>query len=162
MKTTKIIKTFATLSLVFFMSVSSIANHETITTGDIVKSGVKNQGSRIETSISKLASSVENEFNYLRFDVNKFIAESAIADLHTATLDYLRFDVNKYSNTIGNEITELPATNEFEYLRFDVNTYTVNSTSELTELPENEFKYLRFDVNKFTGSNTGITELPVE
>jgi hypothetical protein len=102
MKTSKIILTLATLNLVLFMSVSSIAKPVTNYEGDIIKSGVKKQLEAVKTSISVSATPVsfENEFSNLRFDINKFInTNTEISELPVATeFDYLRFDVKNYSD----------------------------------------------------------------
>jgi hypothetical protein len=157
MKTSKIFTTIATLNLVLFMSVSSIANPLIRHEGDIVKTGVKKQIPSVKTSISESTKPVssENEFGNLRFDVNKFIKDSEVAELTHNIIENVRFDVNKFINT-DTEISELPVANEFDYLRFDVRNF--NNSSDLTEVPVNEFDYLRFDVNKYSNENSAVID----
>jgi hypothetical protein len=162
MKTSKIITTIAALNLIFFMSVSSIANPLTTKTGDIVKKSANKKIEVVKTKIVDLASSVssENEFSHLRFDVNKFNTESGVVELPVNSLDYLRFDARNYTDGTGSEITDLPVMNEFSYLRFDVANF--NNTSDFNEMPVNEYDYLRFDVNNYSNVNSfDINELPV-
>jgi hypothetical protein len=163
MKTSKTIKSLAALSLIFFMSVnSSIAKPFTIHTGDIVNTAVKKQISANEANLSKTITAGETEFNYLRFDVDNFISESAVSELPAWSTDYLRFDVNNFIDANETEITEIPASTEFNYLHFDVNTFTSKTNTNFNEMPVNEFDYLRFDVNKYSRSTAGkIDELPV-
>lgn len=136
MKTSKIITTLATLNLVLFMSVSSIAKPVTIIEGDIIKSGVKKQIEVVKNSVSELTSNVasEKEFSHLRFDVNKFNTETEVVELPLNQFNYLRFDVNSYNN--ASEILEMPV-NEYDYLRFDVNKYSDATSVNLDELPVN-------------------------
>jgi hypothetical protein len=126
MKTSNFITTTA-LSLVIFMSVSSIANPAMNPSGEETKTGIKNQISISETTISRIASTTENNFSYLRFEVDKFVNESEVAELPATSTDYLRFDVNNFSAD-ENEISELPVSEAFSYLRFDVNKYSVENT----------------------------------
>jgi hypothetical protein len=159
MKTSRIITTVSSLSLVLFLSFASIANQLAVRNGEIEKTTVKNQVSAIECSLTKM---VETEFNYLRFDVNKFNTESFSAELPAKSTDYLRFDVNNFISDNETMITEMPESDEFNYLHFDVTSYTNNNANDLTEMPACEFDYLRFDVNTFAKANTGeIDELPV-
>jgi hypothetical protein len=125
MKTSKIITTIATLNLVLFMSVSSIANPLTRYDGDIVKTSVKKQIEVIKPSNIENPTPVssEKEFSNLRFDVNKYINDSEVAELTQNIIETVRFDVNKFINT-NTEISELPVANEFDYLRFDVKNYS--------------------------------------
>ncbi len=157
MKTSKIISTLATLNLVLFMSVSSIANPTTRYEGDLIKTSVKKQIGAIKTSINEISSpgSSENEFRNLRFDVNKFINDSEVAELTHNIIEAVRFDVNKFINA-DTEISELPVANEFDYLRFDVTNF--NNSSDISELPVNEFDYLRFDVNKYSNENSAVID----
>jgi hypothetical protein len=162
MKTSKIITSFATLNLVLFISVSSIAKPFTRCEGDIVKTGVKKQIELAKSSIRENGTSVssENEFSNLRFDVNKFINESEVAELTNTITETLRFNVSKFINT-NTGSSELPVANEFDYLRFDVSNF-INS-SDLSEMPVNEYDYLRFDVNKYSMETpVFIDQLPVE
>jgi hypothetical protein len=135
MKTTKIITTLATLNLILFMSVTTIANPTVRQTGDGEKSIVKKQLSAV--SIDAVSSTLGNEFNHLRFDVNDFI------------------------NADKAETTEMPVSSEFEYLRFDINNFMADNSVEVNEMPANEFDYLRFDVSKFENENIiTLDELP--
>jgi hypothetical protein len=153
MKTAKFTSAIATLSIVLFMSIASIANSSFFYSGDLPKSGDKN---------SLLSNMSEKDFSYLRFDVTKYSNENEEADMVHNTLNYLRFDVNKYIISTESEAIDLPAANEFEYLRFDVNNYNDGSPANSSELPVNEFNYLRFDVNNYvSGSTDFIDELPV-
>jgi len=161
MKTSKIILTLATLNLVLFMSVSSIAKPVTNYEGDIINSGVKKQLEAVKSTMSKITSNVTsgNDFNHLRFDVNKFNADTEVAELPLNSMDYLRFDANNFSEGIASGITELPTRNQFDYLRFDVTNF--NNTCDLSEMPFNEFDYLRFDMNKYSGeTSVTLDELP--
>jgi len=135
MKTTKISTAIATLSLVLSISFSSVAGTGVSATGDIVKSDLKKQITATENVISNLSFNFEKEFDYLRFDVNKFTYEESMTELPTASLNYLRFDVNRFIYASGTEITELPLDNDFDYLRFDVINFTGASVVEIGELP---------------------------
>ncbi len=141
MKKTKIVTTLSTLYLALFMSMSSMANSYTGQTGDNVKTNFKDHistGTNTVEAASSVASS-NNDFNHLRFDVNKFM------------------------NTSDIEISELPASVEFDYLRFDVNNFIEGNSNDQIEVPVNEFDYLRFDIKKFEGENTVSTmEFPAE
>ena len=125
MKTLKIITTISTLSLILFLSSTSIAKPVTVHTGDIVKTSAKKQISAAETAISKMTAAVETEFSYLRFDVNKYVNENETAEVTHSSLDYLRFDVTDFMNET--EVSEMPS-NEFNYLRCDVNNFIENNT----------------------------------
>ncbi len=135
MKTSKIISTSITFSLIFFMSVTSTANSNNGTTGDIVKSDNTKQIEAVKNTSADMTLSSENKFNHLRFDVNKFNTESEIYELPLNSTDYLRFDVNNFTNGSASEISELPLTNEFDYLRFDVNSFSNNN--DVSEMPVN-------------------------
>ncbi|MFN8133791.1 MAG: hypothetical protein U0Z17_00640 [Bacteroidales bacterium] len=156
MKTTKFITTISTLTFIFFMSVTSIAN--SYTTGD----GEKTSASRISVfkdMISDAATSAieANEYSNLRFDVNRYINQDLETEMFSELQNQVRFDVNNYSNNTPSD-NELPVSDEFEYLRFDASAY--NSTV-ITEMPVSEFEYLRFDVDHFTAQNPVSTdELP--
>ena len=153
MKTSKLTSAIATLSLVLFMSVASIANSITFNSGDLPKSGDKNM---------PVANTTEKDLSYLRFDVNKYVNENETAEVTYSSLDYLRFDVNEFIDETDAEAMELPMANEFEYLRFDVNNFTESYADSTIELPVNEFDYLRFDANNFSAAgNNAIDELPV-
>ncbi len=135
MKKTKIITTLSTLNLVLFMAMSSMANSYTGQTGDNVKTNFKNPistGTKTVEAASSVAFS-NNDFNNLRFDVNKFMNTSDIG------------------------ISELPASVEFDYLRFDVNNFIKGNSNDQTEETVNEFAYLRFDIKKFERENTVST-----
>ena len=152
MKTVKLTSALATLSLVLFMSLASIANSGNLKSGDLTRSGKK--------SLVVMNTS-DNDFSYLRFDVNKYINENDETDLIHNSLDYLRFDVNNFvSNSETGEI-ELPAANDFEYLRFNVNNFYESNPDNMIEMPVNEFDHLRFDVNYYTAMGVStIDELP--
>jgi len=154
MKNSKIITTFATLTLVLFMSVTSIANPFAGKTGEITKTAVKKQITPETSHNNASALSSENEFSHLRFDVNKFINESETAEFVADAVNYLRFDVSNFSGISESEISELPVANELEYLHFNVNDYTLNNSADLVEMPANELDYLRFDVNNFSAYNS--------
>jgi hypothetical protein len=102
------------------------------------KASVSNTGDNEKAAtIKNISNDAENELNYLRFDVSKFIGFN------------------------DSETNELPVETEFDYLRFDVNAYSAD-TDDMTELPANEFNYLRFDVNTFYKAEVAeTTELPV-
>ena len=138
MKSTKIITTLASFSLILFMSTTSIANPSARQTGDGEKSGIKNQISALKNDIdATVSSTLGNEFSHLRFDVNNFI------------------------KTDKTENSEQPLTSELEYLRFDVNNFTADNYANLTEMPVNEFDHLRFDISKFESQNImTMDELP--
>jgi len=153
MKTVKLTSALAVLSLVLFMSVSSIADSGHSNTGDVPKSGNKSLA---------FSAAAEKDFSYLRFDVNKYMNENNDADAINSSLEYLRFDVNEFISENESEAMELPVANEFEYLRFDVSSFTGISYDAINELPVNEYDYLRFDVNDYVSSSNGvIDELPV-
>lgn len=140
------------LSLMLFMSLASFANSGTSNSGDLTKSGTKSLA---------ISDASDMDYNYLRFDVNKYSSENEEADLINSSLDYLRFDVNNFISENETEVLELPAANEFESLRFDVNNFTEINPDNTIELPVNEFAYLHFDVNNFTTPGIGIIdELP--
>jgi len=160
MKTKSFFKTLLTLSLVIFGVTSGISNPANNYTGDNLKKNENKVASvnKAETVSDKVA----DEFSYLRFDVNNYMHENAVAEAVHTSLDYLRFDVNNFITENESGEMELPVANEFEYLRFDVSNFTESSFGSLSELPENEFDYLRFDVNKFAGTSEGvIDELPI-
>jgi hypothetical protein len=122
MKTAKFTSAIATLSLVFFMSLTSVANSGTSYSGDLVKSGDKN------LDVSGVS---ESEYNYLRFDVDNYINtnESEAIELPLENeFEYLRFDANNFTESIPERLTEFPV-NEFDYLRFDVNNYSATGNS---------------------------------
>ncbi len=152
MKKTKFLIATA-FCLVIFMSVSSLAGPSSNASGDETKTAAKSQVSISENSISRIVTTAENEFSYLRFDVEKFVKEYEVADLPSTSMDYLRFDVNKFAAS-ENTVTELPVKEEFSKLRFDVNDFTGNGSSQITEMPENEFKFLRFDATRYAEQNT--------
>jgi len=152
MKKSILTSAIATLSLVLFMSTSSLANCGISNSGDLTKSGAK--------SLSVSGTS-DMDFGYLRFDVNKYVTENNESDLVYNSLDYLRFDVKNFITENSAESMELPLANEFENLRFDVNNFTASNPVNMTELPAKEFDYLHFDINKFSANENGqIDELP--
>lgn len=156
MKTTKFITTISSLTFIFFMSVTSIANSNT--TGD----GEKTSATRISVLKNMIADAASsettvNEFEYLRFDVSRFTSESGETEVTRDLENEMRFDVNKYMNTEAS-VTELPSAVEYEYLRFDANAF---GSAEMNEMPAGEFDYLRFDVNSYTALNpVPVDEMP--
>lgn len=139
MKTTKITTALASLTMIFFMSTSSMANINSRYSGDGEKTSVKNHVSVVKINLGATApvATSGNEFSHLRFDVNNFIASDK------------------------SEFLEMNIANQFEYLHFDVSNFSANNTAEVTEIPSNEFDYLRFDVSKFECKNAISTiELP--
>ena len=156
MKTTKFFTAIFTLTFIFFMSVTSVANSYTIADGG------KTSASRISVlkdMISDAAASAAeaNEFSNLRFDVNRFINQDLETEMFNELQNQVRFDVNNYSNSTSAE-SELPVADEFGYLRFDATSYNTNS---IAEMPEDEFEYLRFDVDRYTAQNiVSADELP--
>jgi hypothetical protein len=153
MKTSKLTTAIATVSLVLFMSIATIANSSIFYSGDLSKSGDK--------SVS-VTNTSEKDLSYLRFDVNKYVNETKVAEVTHSSLDYLRFDVYNYIEKKNSESIEMPVTKEFDYMRFDVNNYTNSDTDSIIELPVIEFDYLRFDVNNFTTTgNSVIDKLPI-
>jgi hypothetical protein len=88
--------------------------------------------------------------------------DSASLIVNENDFGYLRFDVNTYINNDNSEIEELPAF-EYESLRFDVTKYMIENPGSLKEMPVNEFDHLRFDVSKYSSSDSetnSIGELP--
>ncbi len=131
MKTVKITSAIATLSLVFFMSLTSIANSGISYSGDLTKSSDKS----LNTS-----GAFETEYSYLRFDVDNYINanESEAIELPVANeFGYFRFDVNNFTDSNPESMTELPV-NEFDYLRFDVNNFAASENSVIDVLPLTE------------------------
>jgi hypothetical protein len=131
MKTVKITTAIATFSLVFFMSLTSIANCGTTYSGDLIKSGDKSLN---------ISGASEKDYSYLRFDAGNYINanESEAIELPLANeFEYLRFDVNKFTESIPERPTDLPV-NEFNYLRFDVNNFTATVNSIIDVLPLTE------------------------
>jgi len=150
----KLTSAIATLSLVFFFSIASVASSSVSNTGDLAKSGAN--------SLS-VSTTLEKDYSYLRFDVDKYINEKEEAEAIDFSLDYLRFDVNEFVSENYSEVIELPQANEFEYLRFDVNNFTESNSDSNPELTISEYSYLRFDADNFISSNIGdIDELPVK
>jgi hypothetical protein len=131
MKTVKITSAIATLSLVFFMSLTSIANSGITYSGDLTKSGDKS------LTISGVS---EKDYSYLRFDVDNYLNanESEAIELPVANgFEYLRFDVNNFADSNPESMNDLPL-NEFDYLRFDVNNYTTTGNGVIDVLPLTE------------------------
>jgi len=151
MKKINFYTSLATLALVFFMSVSSIASSWTVNGVDGETS--VSASDRASAKIAAVASIVseKTKFSYLRFDVNKFIKRNVSGFIHSS-LDYLRFNVNEFVETSEPVIAELPASNEYDYLRFDATRFADGESALLPEMPAADFNYLKFDVNNFTGS----------
>lgn len=81
------------------------------------------------------------------------------------SFDYLRFDVTKFINEDPrSENTEMPD-DALDYLRFDVTVFTEQNPVDMDQLPVNEFEYLRFSVTDFYSTEQltpdGFGELPV-
>lgn len=134
-KTLITLTTFAALNLVLFTSEIN-ANTLTSTTGDVVKSGVKNQIAITGIPNSDNTIIPETDFNYLRFNVNNYSRETTIKELPAAIdFSYLQFDVNEYIET-SNADYDMPE-NEFDYLRFDASDFAGSASSDLDELPLN-------------------------
>ena len=153
MKTARFTSAIATLGLVLFMSIASIANSGQLYTGDLPRSGDKSMN---------ISNASEKDLSYLRFDVTRYSNENEETYMVNSSLNYLRFDVNNYISNTESEAIELPVSNEFEYLRFDVNNFNESNTESMNELPVKEFDYIRFDVNNFASAgNNAIDELPV-
>lgn len=152
MNTSKFTSAIATLSLVLFMSIASIANSNVFYSGDLPKTGDKTMSATTTN---------EKDLSYLRFDVNKYVHENETAEVAHSSLDYLRFDVAEFINETNVETMEMPLADKFDYLRFDVNNFIESFNDNMTESPANEFDYLRFDVNNFTVTGSSvIDELP--
>jgi len=150
MKTTKISATLASVALIIFMSVGSIANTASKFSGDLTKSTTKTVIAAEKNSVS--SAEAVNEFSYLRFNADNFLSNSDMEEVTYASLDYLRFDVDKFTNS-SEEITEMPAEN-FDYLRFDVNNYFSENQAQPSDMPADDFSYLRFDVSKYSNNST--------
>ena len=150
MKTTKISATLASVALIIFMSVGSIANTASKFSGDLTKSTTKTVIAAEKNSVS--SAEAVNEFSYLRFNADNFFSNSDVEEVTYALLDYLRFDVDKFTNS-SEEITEMPAEN-FDYLRFDVNNYFSENQAQPSDMPADDFSYLRFDVSKYSNNST--------
>ena len=111
MKTSKLSAILSTLFIVIFLSLSGIANPATRLDGDVLrKSANKNVTGEIKKSAELSTISTENEFSYLRFDVNNFSTDNSA------------------------ELNEMPV-NEFNYLRFDVSKFESENTITMDELP---------------------------
>jgi hypothetical protein len=89
---------------------------------------------------------------------------AAIIDRHVpafieTNFNYLKFDVNKYIGTESTDKMELPVEN-LESLKFDVNSFVESNPVSYDELPTPEFEYLKFNVNTFIETNPINSELP--
>ena len=108
--------------------------------GDNTKTGKKQEPGNSSSIIDSLApSTTEQDFSYLRFDVNKYVnsSETGISDLPVSDFDYLRFDVNKFIEQNPDGVEEMPV-NDFDYLRFDVNRFIktdIKTDDGIGELP---------------------------
>lgn len=74
--------------------------------------------------------------NDLRFDVNDYINSNSPDMLELPVMmefEYLRFEANKFDVNESEEIIELPV-NEFDYLRFNVNDYMNTNNNAIDEL----------------------------
>jgi hypothetical protein len=159
MKNTTIITNLVTLNLVLFLSMGASAKSRNSYSRDNETKTTKNKISALKSTNSGMASpeGSENEFSYLRFDVNKYGNGNENTAAASFTGSYLRFDVSKYMDLHEAEATEMPSTNDFDYLRFNVNDYMVCNSAN--ELPVNEFEYLRFDSNNFSPVNSIDTDI---
>jgi hypothetical protein len=128
MKTSKFITPIATLSLVLFMSIASLANSSALNSGDLTKSDNKSLA---------ISNTSEKDYSWLRFDVTNYLNENEVIEMPVNNLDYLRFDVNNFIESNPDNLLDLPL-NEFDYLRFDVNNFAVPETALINELPVNE------------------------
>jgi hypothetical protein len=137
MKTNTYITSLISLCLVIFLTSNGIASPGIKSISDnpekTMNKSASNENSR--TLKATATSNPENEFGYLRFDVNKYIDDDEAAELNDSEFDYLRFDVKDYSFKSETEEIELPAENEFEYLRFDVNKYINSGDNTIDDLP---------------------------
>ena len=163
MKTTKITTIITSLILVMFLSFASNANTSVMYSGDLTKSAINNVTAGNNSDSEPVSSlNTENEFSYLRFDVNDFSSNNEVEEVSASSFDQLRFDVNDFIEADNSDISELPEMNEFNYLHFDVNNYSESVIDETTEMPANDYDYLRFDVNRFVSPVTSeIDELPL-
>jgi hypothetical protein len=150
MKTTKISATLASVILVIFMSVGSIANTASEFSGDLTKYTARTVITAGNNSVS--SAEAVNEFSYLRFNADNFLSNSDMEEVTYGSLDYLRFDVDKFTNSID-EITEMPVAN-FDYLRFDVNNFFSENLAQTSDTPADDFSYLRFEVSKYSANST--------
>jgi hypothetical protein len=160
MRTKTISTTLISISLVFFMASTGISNPAKKYTGDILKKIEHKINSADKGKVTVSFADADNDFSYLRFDVNEYIAKNTPEELPVNSFDYLRFDVNNYADANASEIIELPSNNEFESLRFDVNNFVESNNADLDEMPVNEFDYLRFDVENFISTGNS-DELPL-
>ena len=164
MKASKFSAILSTIIIVIFLSLSGIANPAIGLDGDVLrKSADKNATEEVKKAAALSTISTENEFSYLRFDVNKFSSNNVDEEVPDNSLEYLRFDVSKFVNTKSSGISEMPVSSEFDYLRFDVNNYTdANPTENLEMHFSSEFDYLRFEVNKYASPDTAaLDEMPL-
>jgi len=180
MKTSILISSFAAFALMMTFGESNLRtdseNSNTISVSEIsfVKTGSesiphkKYAPAKETTNSSEIA--LEEDFSYLKFNVNNFIHEGANSDndittpanTSTETLDYLKFDVNKYdseTSTTSYDDTELPADHN-SYLKFNVNQYSskVLNSVDSEEMPADEFSHLKFNVETYiseTNENQG-------
>jgi len=157
MKTSNIIITFAAI-LVFahisracsqnnlFVSVSNAADLSPAVIASEMNSMNDEKNPRAKNTITvENAVPIVNEelrFEYLRFDVNRFMTENtdeSYTELPDDNLDYLRFDVDYFTEQNPVDMNEMPV-NEFEYLKFSVNDYyaSTQSEEEIGELPSIE------------------------
>ncbi len=137
MKTNSYIISLITLCLVIFISSYGVASPGIKSVTDSPEIIINKTASSENRSTPKTTatSNPENEFGYLRFDVNKYINDDEAAELNDSEFDYLRFDVKDYIFKSETEEIELPVENEFEYLRFDVNKFINSEDNTIEELP---------------------------
>jgi hypothetical protein len=126
MKIVKLTSAVATLSIVLFVTVVSIAD-----SGDQPKSIKKSQD---------ITNTSDQNFSYLHFNVNDFLRKGELAEMELPVaneFEYLRFDVNNFTESNPIDAIDLPV-NEFEYLRFDVYNYSIQGMCMIDELPVKE------------------------
>lgn len=156
MKTSNIIITFATILVFAHISRACSQNNLFVS--------ASNTAEISPVMIASEMNSMNDEKNPKA--KNTITVENAVPIVNEdLRFEYLRFDVNKYMNENTDEsYTELPDDN-MDYLRFDVNYFTEQNPVDMNELPVNEFDYLRFNVNDFyktAQSEDEIGELPSE
>jgi hypothetical protein len=137
------------LALFFFMTmyVSVSANTQPNT--------IISYSTRVKTASNILVKSVGEPIKSKKSPIINNDDKSFLINAPVETeisFDYLKFDVNKYIDNNEPIILDLPAS-DFNYLRFDVNDYIQETPVSIEELPEGEFDYLKFDVNQYIKSD---------
>jgi hypothetical protein len=145
--TMKTITSAFVLSFVFVLSFNALAFSTKTESGDGEKTG--------KPIVSNIKNMLATEFEYLRFDVNKFENKAVTDASDDILLQVLKFDVNNYGTLNSNE--EMPAENEFEYLRFTVSKFeNTSNTADYLQPEIDEAKY-RFDVTRYTTDNFPVS-----